>query len=71
MTHDQEALQPVESALAQFAAAQKSLEAARGSLREAIVTAVRAGVRQSDLVRTTGLSREHIRRLTRAAGISA
>lgn len=36
---------------------------------DAIVDALRADVRQADLVRVTGYSREHIRRLARAHGI--
>lgn len=40
----------------------------RRDLAAAIVAAAAAGTRQTDIVRITGYTREHIRRLVRAAG---
>jgi AcrR family transcriptional regulator len=42
---------------------------ARSRLAEAIVAAARAGVRQVDIVRVTGYTRERVRQICRAAGI--
>jgi len=44
---------------------------ARSALHEAIVCAAAAGVRQVDLVRATGLTREAVRRIVRAGGVEA
>jgi len=44
---------------------------ARGALHAAIVQAAAAGVRQVDLVRVTGLTREAVRRIVRAGGVAA
>ncbi|MGC9666357.1 hypothetical protein ACNTMW_07340 [Planosporangium sp. 12N6] len=44
---------------------------AREQLAETIVRAARAGVRQRDIVATTGYSREQVRRICRAAGITS
>jgi hypothetical protein len=51
--------------------AEAQLERARAELRAAIVEALESGIRQRELVTMTGLSREHIRRIARAAGIKA
>jgi len=42
---------------------------ARAVLHARIVEATRAGVRQVDIVRTTGLTREAVRRIARAGGV--
>jgi hypothetical protein len=59
----------------QAAAAQHRAEAqlgrARAELHAAIAEALESGIRQAELVTMTGLSREHIRRVARAAGIKA
>ena len=44
---------------------------ARAELHRRVVDAGRAGVRQVDLVRATGLTREAVRRILRAGGIEA
>lgn len=49
-------------------AARKQAEAAELA---AILAALRAGVRQADVVRASGYSREHLRRLARDNGIGA
>jgi hypothetical protein len=61
----------VRQALAAQHRAQEQLGRARDELHAAIVEALESGVRQADLVRLTGLSREHIRRIARAAGLKA
>jgi IS5 family transposase len=38
---------------------------------EAILAALRAGVRQADVARASGYSREHLRRLAREHGIES
>jgi hypothetical protein len=56
---------------AQLALAERRADvpAARQRLAEAIVAASKAGVRQRDIVDTTGYSRESVRRILRAAGV--
>jgi hypothetical protein len=44
---------------------------ARAELHRRMVTAALQGVRQVDLVRTTGLTREAIRRILRAGGVES
>jgi hypothetical protein len=51
--------------------AERQLERTRATLHMAIAADLRAGVRQAELVKVTGLSREHIRRIARAAGLEA
>jgi hypothetical protein len=51
--------------------AEEQLGRARDELHAAIVEALESGIRQADLARMTGLSREHIRRIARAAGLKA
>lgn len=66
-----ETLPVMEDALAEAARAYRRAEAAvikrREELAEAIVAADRSGVRQVDIVRVTGYTREHIRRIVAAA----
>lgn len=50
--------------------AKATFETARTRLAEAIVTAARSGVRQTDIVRATGYTRERVRQLCRDAGIT-
>lgn len=51
--------------------AKTALDAARTELADAIVEAARAGTRQTDIARTTGYTREQVRRICRAAGLQA
>jgi F0F1-type ATP synthase membrane subunit b/b' len=64
-----EAQAAVTEAEQHLAAAKADVPAARGRLRDAIVGAARAGVRQTEIVRVTGYNRESVRRICRAAGI--
>lgn len=50
-------------------AERRRLEAARDALHEWIIVEARAGARMRELVAETGLSREWIRTLLRAAGV--
>jgi len=59
----------VDAAKAQVRASQAHLRAVRSTLQEEIVAAYRAGTRMRDLVEQTGLSREWIRQILRAAGV--
>ncbi|MEU8656293.1 hypothetical protein [Actinoplanes philippinensis] len=59
----------LDEAAAAYRAAKEALDAARPVLAEAIVTAARAGVRQSEIVRVSGYTREQVRRICRAAGV--
>lgn len=47
--------------------ASQALESARSARDNGIAAAAAAGLRMRDLVRITGLTREHIRRIIRAA----
>ena len=51
--------------------AEASLQLARSNLHAAIAEDLRAGVRQAELVKATGYTRELIRRVAREAGIPA
>jgi CRP-like cAMP-binding protein len=46
-------------------AAEKRAEAARTALAVAMADAIREGMRQSEVVKLTGYTREHVRRLVR------
>lgn len=46
---------------------EKEHEEARQALKRAAVAALAAGVKQSDVVRTTGWTREYLRRLRKSA----
>lgn len=59
----------VDQAKAAVKAAQDRLRQARAVLNDSIVAEANTGTRMRDLVRVTGLSREWIRTLLRAAGI--
>ncbi len=51
--------------------AKDALAAARTELADAIVEAASAGTRQTDIVRASGYTREQVRRICRAAGLTA
>lgn len=61
----------LEAAALVFADAQTAVETARAGLADAMVTAARCGVRQTRIVQITGYTREHIRRIVRAADVDA
>lgn len=61
---DQEqAMKDVQAAVRRHRAAQKRLDDAHQHLREVLRAARDAGVKQVDLVKATGYTREHVRRL--------
>ncbi|NJP32882.1 hypothetical protein [Micromonospora thermarum] len=51
--------------------ARNDVAEARSRLAEAIVDAARGGMRQVDIVRVTGYTRERVRQILRAGGIEA
>lgn len=53
----------------EYQAAKAALDDARPRLATAIVAAARAGVRQSEIVRVTGYTRERVRQICRSAGV--
>lgn len=59
----------VDEAKASLRAGQERLRAARAELAESVVVAYQHGTRMRDLVEITGLSRERLRQLLRAAGV--
>ena len=59
----------VDEAKAQVKAAQQNLRDARKELAAAVVEAYESGTRMRDLADITGLSRERLRQLLRAAGV--
>lgn len=59
----------LEDAARAYRDAKEALDTARPRLAEAIVAAARGGVRQSEIVRVSGYTREQVRRICRAAGI--
>ncbi len=59
----------LESAARTYRKAKAALEAARPQLADAIVEAARGGMRQAEIVRITGYTREMVRRICRAAGV--
>ncbi len=52
-----------------YSHASEELAAARSSLAEKIVQAARSGMAQTEIVRLSGYTREHVRRISRAAGL--
>lgn len=62
---------PLERAAADYHRAKQALDDARARLARAIAEAAEAGTRQAEIVRTTGYTREQVRRICRAAGITA
>jgi len=61
----------VEAAQRRVGESRVRADAARQALHEAIVEAGRGGMRQIDLVRVTGYTRERIRQILRAGGVEA
>jgi hypothetical protein len=61
----------VRQALAAQHRAEEHLTRARAELHAAIAEALESGIRQAELVKMTGLSREHVRRIARAAGVKS
>lgn len=53
------------------AEARERAAAARSMLADAIVDAARDGMRQVDIVKTTGYTRERVRQILRAGGVEA
>ncbi|WP_405107554.1 hypothetical protein OG559_24480 [Micromonospora sp. NBC_01405] len=53
------------------AEARSEITTARSRLAEAIVEAARNGMRQMDIVRATGYTRERVRQILRAGGVEA
>jgi hypothetical protein len=61
---DQEqAMKDVQSAVRRHKGAQRRLDEAHQNLRAVLRAARDAGVRQAELVKATGYTREHVRRL--------
>ncbi|MGC9665878.1 hypothetical protein ACNTMW_04905 [Planosporangium sp. 12N6] len=60
-----------EDAKAEVPAAWARVVERRNELAEAIAEAYRDGLRQVDIIRVTGMSRERVRQILRAAGIEA
>lgn len=61
----------LDAAARTYQQAKTTLDQARTELADAIVDAARTGTRQTDIVRTTGYTREQVRRICRAAGLQA
>lgn len=59
----------LEDAAREYHEARAALDEARPRLAEAIASAARAGVRQAEIVKVSGYTREQVRRICRAAGI--
>lgn len=59
----------LDAARAAIGPARADVERARLELAEAIVEAARGGMRQVEIVRRSGYTRESVRRICRAAGI--
>jgi hypothetical protein len=57
----------LEAATEAYRAAQQALDSRRQALAAAIVAAANSGVRQTEIVRITGYTREHIRQVVKAA----
>ncbi len=57
-------------ATAAYVAATAHADSAREDLANAIIQAARDGVRQVDIVKATGYTRERVRQICRQAGIS-
>jgi hypothetical protein len=64
-------MRDLEKATQAYRKAVAVLDEARPRLAAAIVDAARAGVRQVDIVRITGYTREQVRRILRAGGVEA
>lgn len=49
----------------------ENIKDARERRDEALAAAARAGIRPTDIVKITGYTREHVRRILRAQGVEA
>lgn len=58
-----------DKAAAIVAGARAEVERRRAELAETIVAAARRGVRQREIVKATGYSRERVRQILRASGV--
>ncbi|HEV7900190.1 MAG TPA: hypothetical protein VGP31_20350 [Planosporangium sp.] len=67
--HFRQAQSALINARAQVGPARAEVEKARAELADAIVEAARSGMRQVEIVRRSGYTRESVRRICRAAGI--
>jgi len=65
--HDDGVTTPLHKATAAYKRAQAVVEQRRLDLAEEIVKADRDGMRQVDIVKVTGYTREHVRRIIRDA----
>lgn len=54
---------PLDQAAQRYREAEAALEAARTDLQAEAIAALRAGTKQADVARTTGWTREYLRRL--------
>lgn len=61
----------LEEAAQAYADAKAAVDAARERLGDEIVKAARSGMRQTEIVRISGYTRETVRRLCRAAGVES
>lgn len=62
-------MEKLEAASTRHKTAQEELKEARTQLAELIVTAAKEGVRQTEIVKVTGYTRESVRKICRDAGI--
>jgi cation transport ATPase len=54
-----------------YQAARASLDTARENLHPAVIEALRAGLRQVEIVRLSGYTREYVRKIARRLGIES
>lgn len=66
-----DAQQAVADAQAEVVRLRDAVPVARQHLADAIVSATLGGMRQSEVVRLSGYSREQVRRILRAAGVES
>lgn len=62
-------MEELERVAREHRAAKAALDAIRPRLAAAIVAATKAGVRQTEIVRVTGYTRERVRQILRAGGV--
>lgn len=67
----EETVERLRKAVRTKTAAEKRAEDARAALAIAMAAAIEEGMRQSEVVKLTGYTREHVRRLVRNAGLDA
>ena len=56
-------------AAAEYRRIEADLVTARGTLAQAIIEAAKANMPQTEIIKLTGYSREHIRRILREGGV--